>query len=338
MEELNQIDPMQCSETEELNTAVDLNLESRTAFEILTIYYPIICNIKFTAEEIYNICKNAECNQQVCLFLAKRVKGAEEFISKVIKDIGKNEEKFRNKECFLAFKHYEIILKNIEEFTEKVSKYKGFIKFLNASEVKKRFKNLTEEYDKCMKDLHFVTIASDHDNNEESRKVEESLDEVEKTLKNVDIGVKDFSQKLDSLVENVYLIQSQINDQPSNVQAQRIDPKELSSSYVKTGNNIIKKVYNTIEVACKFIRDFKNSESELAILGKLSQSPYILRFYGLTNFDNRDYMVLDWAEYGTLKDIYTKYDIPWTRKIKIIQNICRGLVYLRSVNILHHDL
>ncbi|KAF0531736.1 kinase-like protein [Gigaspora margarita] len=49
-------------------------------------------------------------------------------------------------------------------------------------------------------------------------------------------------------------------------------------------------------------------------------------------------MVFDWVEYGTLKDAYSKYDIPWTRKIKIIRNICRGLVYLRGVNIFHYDL
>ncbi|CAG8800383.1 3756_t:CDS:2 [Gigaspora margarita] len=338
METLGQVNPMQNNKLEELTTAIErldlnyLSLEFKTTFEILTTYYPIICNIKFRTEEIYIIYKNAECNQQVCKFLAKRVKGAEKFINSVIKDIEENEQKFLNNSYFLAFKHYENTLKNIDDFTEKVSKYKGFIKFLNAKKAKEKFINLTEEYDKCMKELHFDTIAKAH-------KVEISLDEVEKTLKNVDNGVNNDNQKLDSLVQIIDLT-LQINVQPSNLQAHRIEQKELSNPYVKINNNgnIIKKIYGTIEVACKFTRDYKNFESELAILEKLSQSPYILRFYGLTSFDNRDFMVFDWVEYGTLKDAYNKYDIPWTRKIKIIRNICRGLVYLRGVNIFHHDI
>ncbi|KAF0467441.1 kinase-like protein [Gigaspora margarita] len=347
METLGQINLIQNSEHEGLTTAVaklDLNLELMTKFEISTIYYSIICIIKFNAEEIYIIYKDAECNQQVCEFLAKRVKGTEKFISTVIKDIEENEQKFRNKSYFLAFNHYEHTLKKIEEFTAKVSKYKGFIKFLNAKKAKENFINLTEEYDKCMKELHFDTIASDYDKYEEAQKVEKSLDEVEKTLKNVDNGVNNDNQKLDALVQIVDLKQLQINVQPSNVPAQRIDQKELSNPHVKIDNdnrdnaNIIKNIYGTIEVACKFTRDYENFESELAILEELSQSPYILRFYGLTNFGIRDFMVFDWVEYGTLRDVYIKYDIPWTRKIKIIRNICRGLVYLRGVNIFHHDL
>ncbi|KAF0531735.1 kinase-like protein [Gigaspora margarita] len=279
METLGQVNSMQNNKLEELTAAIGrldlnyLNLEFKTTFEILTIYYPIICNIKFKAEEIYIIYKDAECNQQVCEFLAKRVKGAEKFINSVIKDIEENEPKFRNNSYFLAFKHYENTLKNIDDFTEKVSKYKGFIKFLDAKQAKENFINLTEEYDKCMKELHFDTIASDYDKNEEAHKVEISLDEVEK---NVDNGVNNDNQKLDSLVQIIDL-KLQINVQPSNVQAHIIDQKELNNPHVKTDNdnrdngNIIKKIYGTIEVACKFTRDSKNFESELAILEKFSQ-------------------------------------------------------------------
>ncbi|CAG8801201.1 11293_t:CDS:2, partial [Gigaspora margarita] len=190
------------------------------------------------------------------------------------------------------------------------------------------------------------------------------------TLKEVDIGVNQNDQKLDMIVQSInevkqstqklnMIVQSidlmqfkidqfkhfKTDNLSSNIQVQRIDSNKLSSPYIFKVNNhirdngsVIKKFYGTIEVACKFVKNFKTFESELAILGKLSQSPYILGFYGFTNFDNCDFMVLDWAEYGTLRDVYSNYDILWTRKIKIIQNICCALVYLRSVNIFHHDL
>ncbi|CAG8779549.1 11482_t:CDS:2 [Gigaspora margarita] len=322
-----------------------------SATDILTIYFPIVSTINKIAKRIYEIHQDAECNKQICEVLAKRVKNAEGLIDKIITDIGGNQENFRKKSYYLAFKHYENTLQNIEEFTKKVSKYKGFVKYFSSKVTKERLKSLTEEYDTCMKDLQFAMyVTNEQDRKEEAQKIDESLNEVEETLGKLDIGVDNVNQKLDALVQSIDLIKSKIDQSntanlQSDVQAQRIDHKELSSPHVPTDNdvrdngNIIKKfLNNTIEVACKSIKDFKNSESELAILGKFSHSPYIVRFYGLTNFDNKDFMVLDWAEYGTLRDVYTKYDIPWTRKIKILRNICRGLVYLRSVNIFHHDL
>ncbi|RIB26912.1 kinase-like domain-containing protein [Gigaspora rosea] len=104
---------------------------------------------------------------------------------------------------------------------------------------------------------------------------------------------------------------------------------------------ILRKFYkNFVDVACKPIRDEQNDEFklQLEILRILGQSPYVLKFYGLSCVDCFDVMVFDWAEHGTLKELYNKFDIPWTRKIQIIRDICRGLISLRSASVLHHDM
>ncbi|CAG8707137.1 11121_t:CDS:2, partial [Dentiscutata heterogama] len=49
-------------------------------------------------------------------------------------------------------------------------------------------------------------------------------------------------------------------------------------------------------------------------------------------------MVFEWADYGNLKEFYDKFVIPWARKIQIINEICRGISFLRMVNILHRDI
>ena len=50
-------------------------------------------------------------------------------------------------------------------------------------------------------------------------------------------------------------------------------------------------------------------------------------------------MIIDWAEHGTLRDLYCNYKkITWEAKISIARDICCGLAYLHSVSILHHDL
>ncbi|RIB18810.1 kinase-like domain-containing protein [Gigaspora rosea] len=101
--------------------------------------------------------------------------------------------------------------------------------------------------------------------------------------------------------------------------------------------SVIKKIYKSaIEVACKPIRG--QNENELAILGKLGQSPRILYFYGQSYVNNSHVMVSEWAERGNLRELYDNFDIPWTRKIQIAKDIFQGITFLRTVNIFHHDI
>ncbi|RHZ46460.1 hypothetical protein Glove_621g22 [Diversispora epigaea] len=110
-------------------------------------------------------------------------------------------------------------------------------------------------------------------------------------------------------------------------------------------SRIIKKIYKNSEVACKPI-DLQNGDpkeaakiqGQLAILGKLRDSLNIIRFYGLSNTENSDVMVFEWAEYGSLRELYCKYDIAWHVKVQITLEICRGLTFLHSCDILHHDI
>ncbi|CAG8835519.1 23277_t:CDS:2, partial [Gigaspora margarita] len=67
-------------------------------------------------------------------------------------------------------------------------------------------------------------------------------------------------------------------------------------------------------------------------------SPQILKFYGHSEVNNRQVMIIEWAERGNLKELYEKHDIPWRRKIQIAKEILLGLLFLRTVNVFHHDV
>ncbi|CAH1768134.1 13271_t:CDS:2, partial [Entrophospora sp. SA101] len=84
--------------------------------------------------------------------------------------------------------------------------------------------------------------------------------------------------------------------------------------------------------------DYQIVQTQLAILGKLHDSTNILRFYGLSTVDDGTVMVLEWAEMGSLDDVYNNYDIGWPNKVSIALEICRGLTFLHSCKILHHDI
>jgi serine/threonine protein kinase len=92
-----------------------------------------------------------------------------------------------------------------------------------------------------------------------------------------------------------------------------------------SGLTVIKrKIYmNAIEVACKTVKKIKSQEYEtiqrqVAILMKVTQSPNIIRFYGLSEIDGNTVMVLEWAELGNLKELYERKNekIPFELKVR----------------------
>ncbi|CAG8852546.1 21943_t:CDS:2, partial [Gigaspora margarita] len=157
------------------------------------------------------------------------------------------------------------------------------------------------------------------------------------TLEKLNYGIE--NSELEGIARSIVLLRSNVDKELSKVHIQVIDPNKLIDPRQKDfRSTVIKKFYGSVEVECKPIAGGFSHEAEFAILGKLSQSPNIIRFYGISEVDNNDVMVFEWAEHGNLKEYYTRHDIPWTRKIQIIRDICRGILFLRSVNIFHHDI
>jgi len=137
------------------------------------------------------------------------------------------------------------------------------------------------------------------------------------------------------------LLNKQVNEQNSTVivEAKRLesseiqDPKKYEVPRQGARVKIQKKVYrDSIEVACKpiSIDNVQRIQKQLAILGKLDACPYIIKFYGLSEVATEKVMVFEWAELGTLMDVYKHYKIDWDAKISIARDICRGLAFLQS--------
>ncbi|CAI2191348.1 20312_t:CDS:2, partial [Funneliformis geosporum] len=123
----------------------------------------------------------------------------------------------------------------------------------------------------------------------------------------------------------------------------QIEPSELKDTAEpdsRKGINVrvLKKIYKEKYVACKYFSTDKINQRHLAILRKLKACPYIIQFFGLSRLDTSDVMVFEWAEYGTLCELYQNYIIGWDAKISFARDICRGLIFLHTVEILHHDI
>ncbi|CAG8667644.1 38742_t:CDS:2 [Gigaspora margarita] len=281
--------------------------------------------------------------------MVNRVEAAKYSMDLIVRSTEKNMKDLSKKSYFLAFERFKNVLAKIKEFTSSVSKLKGYKKFFQATDVKKKFEQLIDEFDKCKSDLHFaIDVSNGVDRKEESERVDKALKEVDETLKQLDDKIDESVKQVGDKVDESF---KQVSDQIDAVaqriiymqttrqgDANKIDSSELSDPQTqKNQGRVFKKIYKSfIEVACKPI-DGQN-EAELAIIRKLGLSPQILKFYGHSEINNTRVMIFEWAEQGSLKELYEKYDIPWTRKIQIAKDIVLGLLFLRTVNVFHHDL
>ncbi|CAG8661217.1 995_t:CDS:2 [Acaulospora morrowiae] len=329
--------------------------------EAVKPFLPLISAVTLVISEIVDIYETAQYNKKICNSLMDRVTAAEAAVKTLQRRKSENEKNFRNLEYYKAFVRFVDVMKKIQIFIGNVSQLQGYKKFMHASSVKEKFTSITDEFDTVMSDLHFTMAVA----NEEQRKLDQEsltsdIAEMTKFLGRIEGGIIDNNNKINIVLQEVLIMKDKVEhmnsaqNDPSiwNMKANEIKPVELTDplngrSTDRRGEApcILKKIYKVQEVACKPINipetdspDAKKIQGHLAILGKLRDSPNILRFYGLSYVDNNQVMVLEWAEMGSLKEVYDKYDIAWHAKVLIALDICRGLTFLHSCDILHHDV
>ncbi|RIB14629.1 kinase-like domain-containing protein [Gigaspora rosea] len=286
--------------------------------------------------EIYN---NAQYNKKICSALMDRVISAEAAIKILQQRKSEYEPQFQDIGRQKSFLRFISSLEKIKIFAEEVTQIRGFNKYLKATDISQKFRELTKEYEESMNDLKFSMVISF----DEQRRIDDE------SLKS---DLNEMNKELD-------LIKSKLLQPiPDVIDVQKVDPKLLQDPFIgnyddvrKANNKIVKKqIYKqAIEVACisydSTIFDQKKHKKEnmlfyrdLEILGKLIESPNIIKFYGLSEVDNSKVMVFEWAEMGNLRECYLKYPIPLNVKVDMALKICRGIVFLNAVGIFHHDL
>ncbi|CAG8544630.1 9907_t:CDS:2 [Diversispora eburnea] len=288
-------------------------------------YLPLFTTVTIIIKETMSIYENAKYNKKVCNSLMDQY--------------------------FMAFHRFIEVMKNIKQFITNISTLSGFQKYFHANSVKEKFESLTSEFETVMNDLHFTTTLR----NDEQRRIDQEslssdLEEIGKFLSTIGENVVDSNQYVNTVLAEIVIIKNKLVSTKPNttpITANEIDPKELKNPYVgrsddRRGNTVIRKMLNTGEdVACKIkIIDAEGQKikAHLAILGKLKESNNILKFYGLSKVEDQNVMVFEWADFGSLQEVYMKYDIGWRSKVQMALDICRGLVFLQTCEILHHDI
>ncbi|CAG8735165.1 18733_t:CDS:10, partial [Dentiscutata erythropus] len=100
-----------------------------------------------------------------------------------------------------------------------------------------------------------------------------------------------------------------------------------------------------LEYAFKEIPHITDDQKEdlsqqVAILKELKESEHIVRFYGIAvySYELKYYLVTEWMENGNLREYYKNHKLDWNKKSEFAIDICKGIAFLNSQEILHHDI
>ncbi|GBB92361.1 hypothetical protein RclHR1_00020064 [Rhizophagus clarus] len=327
-------------------------------------FVPLIAAVTITISECIKIYEDAQYNKKICNSLMDRVETADLAIRTLKRRKQENENKFRDSEYYKAFLRFVDIMKKIKSFIKDVSQIQGFKKYVKATAIKDKFNNLVKEFEAVMSDLSFtMAIANDEQRRLDQESLNDDIAQMNKFLKEIQGGIIEKNDTINTVLQEVIIMKNkvdQLKDQrrpdlpiSETLKATTIDPKEIVDPIIgkktdcrgKKEPFIYKKSYKAVEVAC-IPRTIPEDDSpqankiqaQLAILGKLRDSPNILKFYGLSHLDSQMVMVVEWAELGSLREVYNTYDIAWPSKVQIALDICRGITFLHTCSILHHDI
>ncbi|KAF0525124.1 kinase-like protein [Gigaspora margarita] len=95
------------------------------------------------------------------------------------------------------------------------------------------------------------------------------------------------------------------------------------------------------EVIFKEIDLSRHINIQVKILKSISSSRDIIQYFGLIRSkENKEkkYIVLEWAEHGSLREFYQSKKLDYQLKSRIALDIARGLIFLDAHDILHHDI
>ncbi|RHZ77125.1 hypothetical protein Glove_185g28 [Diversispora epigaea] len=358
MTELHSATESNTLKTSDIKSKSDFVKIAVTIRDVIKLFVPLIESVTIVISEIMTVYENVQYNKNICNSLMDRVDAAETAVKTFKRRLTETGNfQFHNQEYYKSFIRFVDIMKQIKNFITDVSNLNRYQKFLYSGSVKDGFDSLVKDFDVIMAELHFtMAVANEEQRRRDQCALESDIADMNKFLSKIGGGIIDQNQRINTVLHEVSLMREKLDHSDSsedkNIKANQIKSTDLidpltSKATDRRGKNsrIIKKIYMKSEVACKPI-DLQNGDpkeatkikGQLAILGKLRDSLNIIRFYGLSNTENSDVMVFEWAEYGSLKELYCNYDIAWHVKVQIALEICRGLTFLHSCEILHHDI
>ncbi|CAG8730194.1 23227_t:CDS:2 [Gigaspora margarita] len=312
---------------------------------------PILGAISDIIQYVWEINESAQYNKKIAKSIVGRLLSVDAALKFLLIQREDFCEKFKDLKYQESLHTLKNVLDKIKTFTEQVTQLRGLEKLILAQTIEKTYKELMEEYESCLSGLKFTMIIAF---DEQKRIDNESLkSDIEETKKFMEDFANYHKEQTNLVYQEIKCVKNKIESSSDDsidlrkIESNLLEEPPHGSSNDRRGKTtpIFKMIYRkAIDVACKPIKkitavDEKILNAKLAIQRKLSDCPNILKFYGLSTLELNDVMVLEWAEKGNLKEIYESDEkLTWPLKAHIVFGICKGITYLNSVGVFHHDV
>ncbi|PKY30539.1 kinase-like protein [Rhizophagus irregularis] len=334
-----------------------------------TKFLPLIDEIRNIRNEVIEITQAAEYNKRICNALKQRVHAVDLAVFDL--KVQRNNQEYFGGNNYLHLQNLITIITNIKKFMKNISQMITLLKlkYILPENIEKILKELCEDFDVCIIKIeasNFTTTIKDEIRPEEDEQnLKADQDDLNKYFGQI-VGVDDKDkEEMISKINKISIMKStmeklldkQLDNEYNQKKSQsKIDEifqahQIIFSDYKKTDkkprkDGIVTKWVSVKnedeEYAFKSISEENkiSVQNQVIILRELHNCQNIIKFYGLTNYENKWYLVTEWAEHGNLREFYTNNKNLFDPKLKlrISLDIARGLNFLRTVEFLHRDI
>ncbi|CAB4415477.1 unnamed protein product [Rhizophagus irregularis] len=266
-----------------------------------TKFLPLIDEIRNILNEVIEIAQVAEYNRRICNALMQRVYAVD--FAKALKELCGD---------------FDVCIIKID-----ATNFTTTIKDKIRPEEDEQ--NLKADQDDLNKYFGQIVGVDDKDKEEMISKINKisiMKSTMEKLLDKVD-NQKKYQSKIDEIFQAHEII---FSDYKKTDKKPRKDG--IVTKWVSAKNEDEEYAFKSISEENKI-----SVQNQVIILRELHNWQNIIKFYGLTNYENKWYLVTEWAEHGNLREFYTnnKNSFDTKLKLRVSLDIARGLNFLRTV-------
>ncbi|CAG8442384.1 15467_t:CDS:2 [Dentiscutata heterogama] len=320
-------------------------------------YIKIIGDIQESNDKIIEINGEANYCKNVSHILMERVTNANNYVKELEFHKEENGGFLAKPGTLQKFIDLRDIIAQIVDFVKRSSQIEGLASFESNEEIQQQFTELIGKFDKYSEELKFVSQITIDDNFVLKHDLAEidkvnMVDENGRILQKIPLIVqltKEFNELLinnrTDIIHPLTTTKSldNLKDETFEIIGYRMVPDKTRGQHIRKWSKVSdpNKVIAVKEVNMNVHPDtsMEQIKKQIEILKMLRSLPQVIKFYGTFISNSKLHIVTEWAHNDNLRNYYIKNPrLGWNKKSEFSIDICRGLIYLHSMHILHHDI
>ncbi|CAB5209095.1 unnamed protein product [Rhizophagus irregularis] len=314
-----------------------------TVAEAVAPFLPLAALVATLTKEIVEAYENVQYNKKTCSALVNRVEAAETSIKALMRQKEENLKNFRDQNYYKTFIRFTNCLKQIKKLFDDISQLPKFKKFVSSASIRERFEKSIKEFNSCSNDLNLaISIATQDQLNKDLIILHDDMIEMNKFLHKIEGGITDTVNNTETIVNKLEIQNNEIKIIVENIieQNKRLTEMNERLDEDKKENKTIKFTSLNRVIDSIFLLNKQVNEQNSAIVVKAKEIKASELKDPLKYVPPRQgsRVKIQKKVYNALEVACKPISIDWEAKISIARDICRGLAFLQSVKILHHDI